>query len=645
MDRVQEYVIGIAEQFGVDYFNAPLHAKPKSVQIIEFLHHGAEGQESYVWARISDSSRYMTARFSSEAAKEFKLVLGKRLTEYRTGIIRIKDFKPFFGRIPIGGKQMTKKDTLVLECRSANPRGSFGEKRVGNPLDVTMHPDIKLWIEGINRGGGEGNVLKQRRIEREQNEPEKQVDDKAMVQHLEQQKLGVVARKSTARISRASTAKTALVNEPKAKYKPWKPRIPALFGIPPEIIAALRALPIEGEETESLPPKRQDSVNDDESPRKRRRIDDDANEKLDDMDIDDEDDDGRSSQPLSGWSASEHEDDNEDDEQSIQGEQPPDSPQVPANLPTGSQQMNSVPMQEHSPLPASHKSPPSSLPPISSYAKMEAPLSSSMPAPKYSPSQDPRLRVMRRVPPPKQPQELTQASGQKERVLAPASDTSMSQSQSQSQSQRRRDVNKPGSSPMRGPAEEDMRLLVQVKETVKRDVPLQVARKSSLQSPSKQDIMINDQQQHKEQSHGKLNPEAKNIDRMSDDDRETNQQFFGDSRKVEERESSAKMEKLRSDNWELPPSKMGDNNSTRAKPNGLQPVSTSNTALSKMATPVQHDPGTWSKPSFMKPQKTAVRQGPKLGGFAAQLTGMKKSEAGTLAWLSWKELGRILEES
>jgi len=34
---IQEYLINIAEQYGVDYFNAPPHEKSRTVQIIEVL--------------------------------------------------------------------------------------------------------------------------------------------------------------------------------------------------------------------------------------------------------------------------------------------------------------------------------------------------------------------------------------------------------------------------------------------------------------------------------------------------------------------------------------------------------------------------------------------------------------------------------
>ena len=34
---IHEYLIGVAEQYGVNYFNIPPHEKPKTVQIIEVL--------------------------------------------------------------------------------------------------------------------------------------------------------------------------------------------------------------------------------------------------------------------------------------------------------------------------------------------------------------------------------------------------------------------------------------------------------------------------------------------------------------------------------------------------------------------------------------------------------------------------------
>jgi len=34
---IHEYLIDVAEQYGVNYFNIPPHEKPKTVQIIEVL--------------------------------------------------------------------------------------------------------------------------------------------------------------------------------------------------------------------------------------------------------------------------------------------------------------------------------------------------------------------------------------------------------------------------------------------------------------------------------------------------------------------------------------------------------------------------------------------------------------------------------
>lgn len=52
--------------------------------------------------------------------------------------------------------KMTLNETIALECASAKPHGSSGEKKVGNPQDITTHRDIREWIDGLRKGGGEG---------------------------------------------------------------------------------------------------------------------------------------------------------------------------------------------------------------------------------------------------------------------------------------------------------------------------------------------------------------------------------------------------------------------------------------------------------------------------------------------------------
>lgn len=138
----------------------------------------------------------------------------------------------------------------------------------------------------------------------------------------------------------------------------------------------------------------------------------------------------------------------------------------------------------------------------------------------------------------------------------------------------------------------------------------QVARKTLSNGQFSRD-MISGQQQNQVKSRGRL---AKRNDGMSDDDRETNDQLFGD---YSRRAVSVRSAEDQSDGWGLPPSKRGDNNRARASPKGdQQPVSSSVTATSEMETRVQHEPGRWGEPSFMR-----------------------------VAWLSWKELGGILEET
>jgi hypothetical protein len=147
--------------------------------------------------------------------------------------------------------------------------------------------------------------------------------------------------------------------------------------------------------------------------------------------------------------------------------------------------------------------------------------------------------------------------------------------------------------------------------------------------------MITNRQQNERISHDRSNPEAKLIDRMSDDDRETGDRLLGDPKTS----SPASVEKSRSRASELPPSKKDDNNSAHASPNGLQPVST----VTAMETLVQHNPGTWNEPSFMSKVRRPV--GSKQRRPNSRLSGMRKGEERELGWLSWVELGNILEET
>jgi len=376
---------------------------------------------------------------------------------------------------------------------------------------------------------------------------------------------------------------------------------------------------VEREEVTPSPLKLKNEVNGhEENPRKRSRDDigyvdhkSSSEEKiftgslaLEDTDVHVEENDERSSQPLSDWLSSEQEDDIDDEVLT----QPPDPHSVPVGLPIESEQMDAIHRQDsHSP-----RSP--SLLPMSAI-KIETPTSTSMLAPKILHSHE-RSRVMRKVPPPKQPQEWTQASGQ-ERVLAPASDTSMSQPQSQYQQHLKTQI--PGFSLTQMPKDTvDTSLVEEMTKTTRRGANRQVARKLS-SSQSLPHSLIKDQRRDKEQSRANPNPDTKEV---NDD----NQKQVGGFQEDEERFQS-----------EFLPSKKSSATKSHAK---FQLASTPDMASAEKETTVQHDPVTWSRPSFMEESRKI-----KLGGFEAELTRLRRSGEQQAGWLSWRELGRILSEN
>lgn len=201
---------------------------------------------------------------------------------------------------------------------------------------------------------------------------------------------------------------------------------------------------------------------------------------------------------------------------------------------------------------------------------------------------------------------------------------------------------------MRGLKEEDTRLLEQTKEVAKRNTIRQIARKTPRKAASEQGA-LKDGRRNEEQSNVVLDSDSENGKRMSEDDGETHERIFGKTGKVITGGGSTKMEKLRTDTGKLPPSKTSDKNSRHASPNGHNPVSTSDAAMPRTETPVQHDPGAWSKPSFMKNSDEGRTPGElpgmKLGGYGVRLIGLRKRKREDMAWLSWKELERILVET
>ncbi|KIM45036.1 hypothetical protein M413DRAFT_327654 [Hebeloma cylindrosporum] len=166
-----EYIISIAETYGAQLSNTPANNKKKKVQIKEFLTFPLQGQEeAHVWAIISDKQHTIPVKFTREAMAEYSQTSysNTRFTQNKGALVSISKFRPMHSRVPLGkdGK-LTPEAHLALECNSVSVLGASGESTFGNPRPITSHPDVKLWSDSLLHDGGAGNVLKERRLERE----------------------------------------------------------------------------------------------------------------------------------------------------------------------------------------------------------------------------------------------------------------------------------------------------------------------------------------------------------------------------------------------------------------------------------------------------------------------------------------------
>ncbi|KAF8224955.1 hypothetical protein L208DRAFT_1409210 [Tricholoma matsutake] len=162
---IASYLISIAEQHGANMPSIPYFQRGKKVQLIEWLTYGNNNDDSLLWAKISDKQHVIPIRFSNKAIAEYnRLNIHKRITQHKTAVIIIKNFKPFFARVPRGGNmKLSSHCVLAIDCDSVSLLASFDEARFGNPTEVETNSDIRLWSEGLRQDGGGGNVLKQRK--------------------------------------------------------------------------------------------------------------------------------------------------------------------------------------------------------------------------------------------------------------------------------------------------------------------------------------------------------------------------------------------------------------------------------------------------------------------------------------------------
>ncbi|OCH93719.1 hypothetical protein OBBRIDRAFT_789922 [Obba rivulosa] len=171
---IYNYLLDVAETYGGDLSSVPLKEKPViRAQLVKWLTHlKDENDDSHVWALLSDKTYEIPVRFSKGAVRLHKrnpAFQGKPLTEYKTALVSVKEFRPFLTRIPAGdGKSMTSQATLALDANYISLKGSYNVEKWGAPKAIETHEVIREWVEGLRVPGGSGNVLKLRKQEREQ---------------------------------------------------------------------------------------------------------------------------------------------------------------------------------------------------------------------------------------------------------------------------------------------------------------------------------------------------------------------------------------------------------------------------------------------------------------------------------------------
>ncbi|KAL6305241.1 hypothetical protein BKA93DRAFT_928052 [Sparassis latifolia] len=163
---ISDYLIQMAEAYGGDLGAIPPREKPGRAQLVKFLTYlRPEDEGSCIWALLSDKAHIIHVRLTSEAIKQHKLnptFHGKSLTQYKTALVLIKNFRPCFARVPLGGgdgRGMSPSEQLFLEIAHFQVKGSFDEDVWGSPKDMAANAKVSEWMEGLRSGGGGGLEL------------------------------------------------------------------------------------------------------------------------------------------------------------------------------------------------------------------------------------------------------------------------------------------------------------------------------------------------------------------------------------------------------------------------------------------------------------------------------------------------------
>ncbi|KAK7059167.1 hypothetical protein VNI00_001794 [Paramarasmius palmivorus] len=301
---ITDFLIGLAESHGGDTSKFTESGKKKLVQITKYIFYGSTNPEerSPIWALVSDKVMEIPVKFSSESVAGYLQEHNKRLTQNKTCLLKLKKYKLSFGRIPVqpvgnpnltGGQKLSGEAYLFLDVADFEVMGSINENVWCKDTlkKVEGHPELREWIGGLRKGGGDGNVLKLRKQERDAQKPPAPGGKPPP----KQARLDLPAKDETSRAKAKPTSKTsnATINTDKSydsvareRERYWSRYIkyPLDYIIPDDTYPDLHKLKVYGEpsDTEDGKPEERLEVSSksdtnteskDAPPPKRRRID------------------------------------------------------------------------------------------------------------------------------------------------------------------------------------------------------------------------------------------------------------------------------------------------------------------------------------------------------------------------------------
>ncbi|KAI0949214.1 hypothetical protein AcW1_008896 [Taiwanofungus camphoratus] len=242
--------------------------------------HASAGRPSNCINSVSDQFKHCHVHnFMLSPPNRNPVFQGKSLTTHKTALVFIKDFRPFFARVPLGvGKGMSRLEGLALHVEKFDLKGCYEEDVWGSPKDIETNSSIRLWTEGLRQAGGGGNVLKLRKQalaeEHIANEETLAVlKDITISRPISPKAKTSMARKTAYSKPRSvsamhptapAVANTEVSVDPRKVWqRSWRPFSykPSKYALPPsDVLDALRQMPVDTGDGPDLPDQQTHSL-------------------------------------------------------------------------------------------------------------------------------------------------------------------------------------------------------------------------------------------------------------------------------------------------------------------------------------------------------------------------------------------------